>query len=243
MCTMIMSEGDSGAPCRPSQSGGIGPGSTFSTVRYRPCSQAARFYTSGTFWAIVVVVVTIVAGAVTVVLWRLGAPRRLIVYSMEPTSLLATSAPRRAVSGLKVSYQDEVLTNPYLVILRVESRSRRDIATADFDAGRPLVFDIGARIVAPVGGGSSVIRSPGGVISYSERQVSVAPLLIRKGQLFRLELLTDGTPHLSCQSPLIDVTVREGGPDRWDIDQRLGAMAFTAPAPLWLVPRRWRRPP
>lgn len=40
------------------------------------------------------------------------------------------------------------LTDPHFVRLHVENKSRQDIQSADFDQGKPLVFDIGARVVA-----------------------------------------------------------------------------------------------
>lgn len=53
------------------------------------------------------------------------------------------------------------------------------------------------------------------MLEIKGNKVLVGPLLIRRGQLLRLELLTDGTPHLSCpHPPLINVTIREGEPSR-----------------------------
>lgn len=65
---------------------------------------SGHWYTSGTFWAAAAVIVTVIFGVATIVLWKLGPPRRVVVYSVEDTSLLARSLPRQAGPKLMVNY-------------------------------------------------------------------------------------------------------------------------------------------
>jgi len=92
-------------------------------------------------WAgVLVVVVSIIAGFL---MWRLGIPRRKLMYSAEITSLIATSRVGPDPK-LSVVYDGTAITDPYLISLRLESRSRRDIGNDDFNGGDPLVFDLQA---------------------------------------------------------------------------------------------------
>lgn len=168
-------------------------------------------YTSGTFWGVVGVVLALATGAVSVVIWRFGPPRRLLSYSMPVcTSLLSTHSRGfgLASSGLEVNYQGQALSDPYVFTLSVDSRSRKDISSADFDQKRPLEFDVGVPIRAIVGDRGSV-ESPDDVVSISGSTVKIKPMLIHRGQVLQLNLLADGPPHLSCRSHLIDVKVIE----------------------------------
>lgn len=168
---------------------------------------SAHWYMSGAVIGWTAVAVALGVGIATVIMWQRGFPRRLLVYSIESTSLVASG---RALPKLEINYEDQALQFPTLVTLRVESRSRRDIGSADFDAGRSLVFNFGAKIIARVGGtaGATFAAGAGRVLSLGEKSLSVAPVRIPKGRLFRVDLLTEGAPRLTCQSPLLNVDVR-----------------------------------
>lgn len=140
------------------------------------------------------------------VTWRAGfPPKKLLTYRLsEPTSLVSSESLGPAQAELSVTYSGSELSNPYVVTLYVESRSRRDIRSADFDQGTPLVFDLGAKILAVVGGEES--KPP--AYTIVDNQVKIPPCLIRRGQLLRISLLTDGKPGLTYDSPLVDVKVQ-----------------------------------
>lgn len=174
-------------------------------------SQAAGpWYTSGTFWAAVAAGAGLLGALVVLITWRLGAPRRVLTYNMPvATSLLTTHSQKLGFegAGLKVIYKDDPLVNPYLVQLNVDSRSRRDIKSSDFDQGKSVIFDIGVPVKTVVGGITP--SEPAAASADIEgNTVKLAPSLIKRGNVLRLNLLVDGRPTLSCQSSLIDVTVK-----------------------------------
>jgi hypothetical protein len=173
---------------------------------------SAPLYTSGTFWAVAGVIVGIASVAAILATWQKGAPRRLLLYSLPvATSLLSQHLGGRADSDLRLTYRGRELINPYAATLRLESKGRRDIRSADFDQNKPLVFDLGVPIVAVVGG-SETFAIPAETISIDGNSVKVAPTLIRPGVALRLSLLTEGQPHITPRSPLIDIALREQEP-------------------------------
>src|ERR1022692_2266232 len=108
------------------------------------------FYISGTFWAGAGVAVAIVSVVIPVILWLLGSPRRLLTYSLvSPTALLTHGARRQGGGGLnrRVTRDEHLLNAPYVVSLRVESRSRRDIRRADFEEDQPFLLELNAPIL------------------------------------------------------------------------------------------------
>lgn len=76
----------------------------------------------------------------------------MIAYNtLSVTSLLSTDMPGLANAEIKVMSHGQELKDPYVVKLRVQNRSGRDIADTDFTKDRPMVFDLGAEIVATLG--------------------------------------------------------------------------------------------
>jgi hypothetical protein len=55
---------------------------------------SGAFYTSGTFWGVAGVAVAVLAILVSVVLWRLGGPRRVLTYSVPVATPLLRGSPR-----------------------------------------------------------------------------------------------------------------------------------------------------
>ena len=106
-----------------------------------------HWYSSGTFWTGAGAVIAALAIIVAILLWFVGPPQRLLVYSFSDTPLLTDDALAHANTELKVTLDDQILTDPHIVSIFIESRSRRDIRTADFENGRPLAFDLGTPIL------------------------------------------------------------------------------------------------
>jgi hypothetical protein len=184
---------------------------------------ASQWYTSATaltVLTIALVALAVLALGVTVYQWHAGAPARQITYSMYgPVLLLPQHEITLSKGVLKINYdfEDErglvSVTDPYLITLRTESKSRRDISSKEFDANKPLVFDLGTRIVARVGESSSegTDTSYEDAVTIGERTVEINPCLIRNGPIFSLDLLLSGSPDLTHHSPLIDVKVQRVG--------------------------------
>jgi hypothetical protein len=161
-----------------------------------------HWYTSGTTISIAAALVIGVVGAA--VTWCAGfPPKKLIAYRLsEPTSLVSSESLGSARVDLSVTYSGAELSNPYVVTLYAESRSRRDIRSVDFDQGKSLVFDLGVKIL------TDLPESSVGAFSIDGNRVELSPCLIRRGQLLRVSLLTDGEPRLTCLNPLADVEVQ-----------------------------------
>ena len=177
------------------------------------------WYTSATTIGWTAVVVAVVFGVVTIVLWRLGIPKRLLIYTAESTSLLLTSGLKyNNGDDIKVIIKRRVVADPHLVTLTIASRSRRDIRASEFDKDRPLLFHLGVPIVAakciPLEKqntselGSDLIAS--NAEGMPSQTIQIQPSLIRRGPWRQVHLLTDGLPDLTFESPIADVTVRKG---------------------------------
>jgi hypothetical protein len=185
-----------------------------------PVLASGPWYTSGTFWTGAGVVAVLIGVVVAVVLWRLGPPKPVLVYSMPvAASLVTRDAPGSlAPSDLQVLYKGEELRDPHLVSILVENRSRRDIRASDFDQDRPLAFDVGAGIVALLAAsGAGVVTVTSSRLPTADDaapgrdQVLIAPTLIRRREPITIELLTEGQPTLTCVSPLADIKVTDRG--------------------------------
>lgn len=174
------------------------------------------WYDSGTLWAAASALMGLLGAIAVLVTWLIGTPRRILICNIPASTSLLTAPSHRlglATSGLEVTYRGKALSDPYLVVLKVESRSRRDIRSRDFDQGKPLIFDIGAPIRAVVGGWGAIGSRIEEVLKIDGSQIKLEPVLIRRGKVLHLNLLAEGSPNLSFQSPLIDVTVKQGDPD------------------------------
>jgi hypothetical protein len=173
------------------------------------------FYASGTFWAGAAVAVAVVALLVPIVLWFLGSPRRLLVYGVVSDTALLTSGAREQVGlGLKVTLNGQILNDPHVVRLQVESRSRRDIRGTDFENGTALTLDLGTPILNLLTVDTGGPEMPGIKVQIKSTMVAIGPGLIKKGQIISVSLLTDSPVLLTCPNPQIaEVIVRQRRPD------------------------------
>jgi hypothetical protein len=188
------------------------------------------FYASGTFWAGAAVAVAVVAIVVPVVLWFLGSPRRLLVYGVVSETALLTSGARLQVGAdLKVTLSGQVLNDPRVILLQVESRSRRDIRGTDFENAMPLMIDLGTPILNLLDLDTGGRGKPDVKVEVKNTEVAIGPGLIKRGQTISVNLLTDGPVSVTCAHPqLVDVIVKERRSD-----SRLGLVsAALADVPL-----------
>jgi hypothetical protein len=171
---------------------------------------AAPWYTSAVLWTDAGTAFGALSIVIAVILWRLGGPRRLVIYNIPSvTALLAAGDPGDVMrSELKVTYGKHTLNNPYIVTLHVESKSHRDIRSSDFDSDEPLIFELGSPIKTPLATSGKLTAASNGII-VDDTSVRINPALIRKGDSADIKLLLDGPPALTCRSPIVDVTVRE----------------------------------
>ena len=124
------------------------------------------------------------------------------------------------------------IKSPYLTDLWVENRSRRDIRSSDFDQGKPLRFELGAKIRYVSVARNSTIDYQSAWVD-TETAITLAPVLIRGGQRMRVTIVTDGAAHVTCpHPPLAGVTVREPGGPEQNWRAHAGALSFTL---CWLL--------
>ena len=175
-------------------------------------------YTSSFFWLVaapVVGVATILATVwVTVGLWHSGPPRRLLIYSMPiATSLLTVDTRNLGLSSsdLRITYQEHALTNPYFVRFRMDNPSRKGIGSGEFDDKRPIVFDMSAPIRAVMGAEGPIVSQQKAIIN--DTTIQIEPTLIHQGLAIQLDLLIDGEPQLTCESPFAYVKVKNQSPE------------------------------
>ncbi len=170
----------------------------------------AKWYTSGTFWAGAgVVVAVLTAVAVVWVTLTVGFPRRRLYYGMPTTAPLLT-APAGVRSDLELRHRGTLLTNPRVLTVQILSRGRKDIPGDAYDDHQPLQLDVGAGIVEVLQITSKPETLPAPQITADGTSLKIGPSLIGKRHEITITVLTDGgEPSLTCQSPLIDVQVRQ----------------------------------
>lgn len=190
-------------------------------------SPPAPVYDSGTFWAGAGATATIAAIVVSVLLWRLGGPRRLVTYSLDAATPLLNPRFR---GNVQVLLDAVSIARPHMAILRVQNRSRWDITSGDFHSEEPLAFDLGALLVnhAPV---------PGSTVAYqaTSTAITIGPALIRSGQTLEVSVITEGAPHLTCKSDLANVTVKEQAQDYSPSRRRRAQTAMQLMSFGWFV--------
>ena len=166
-------------------------------------------YVSGTFWvSIALAVIAVAAIVVSVVIWRRGNPKRLIVWDMPiATSLLSGQATPSLARRLMVMFDGEPVLDPFLVELLVESRSRRDISVRnDFESPpEPLVFTIDAPFCQLL---KVVDRGQLEAMKIWPNGVEIGPCTIRKGVVIRAQFVTTGRPEITHNKPLLDIDIR-----------------------------------
>jgi hypothetical protein len=177
-------------------------------------------YVSGTFWASIGLAILGLAGiVVSVVLARRANPRRQITCDARVSRLVSPHAPSDAQIGLTTS--GVTFNSPYLLEMRIASRSRRDISSDDFDREKPFVVTIDAPVAVQIGivtvGESAEVAIENGV-------VRLGPCLIRKGTTLFAQFLTEGRPTMRVDNPLKDVKVAQKtiGAETWPEDPETG---------------------
>lgn len=163
------------------------------------------WYATGNLWTAVGAAAAVMAALMAVVLWRMGEPRRKLVYGWRAAGLLYRDS-RGALDALTAVFDGAAVADPHLAELWLAIQSRRDVPSGDFDQGRPVVFDLGVPIVKVLSGPGS-LRDCSLRLTVDGQSVRVEPQLIRHGTAVRIELLTAGPPELTCESSLVDVAV------------------------------------
>jgi hypothetical protein len=162
---------------------------------------AEHWYASETFWAATAVGVALLIGVPTfLVTW---VPRQRLYYWAPPaTPLLAPDT--RGIADLEIRHGGRQLADPYLLEVTLRARGRRDIPSSAFDQGRPLVFDLGARIVKVLQVRWSPTSSLAPPVAIEGSALKVGPELVGRRQITTISVLVDGgRPHLVCTQPVL----------------------------------------
>jgi hypothetical protein len=154
------------------------------------------------------VAVSLLAIVISLWLWRLIAPRRVLYCWLSSTTAL-TSTHSARVPDLQVILGGDVVGAPYIVHLRMFNVSRLDIRSSDFDDARPFVIDLGVPVLQLLATSENIDHE---LLSASGNEVVLEPMLIRSRNLVGVDLLTDGSPRLCVNSSLADVQVRRRDP-------------------------------
>jgi hypothetical protein len=174
------------------------------------------WYTTGNFWTGVGSSAAILAIIISIIIWRIGAPRGVLEYSITSTiQMIATGKNRLAIPSIEVQYRGSVVTDPYVVALRILNRSRTDIRSSDFDQQLPVRIKFGVPVL-------EVINSPeleSLPVTAQGSEVTIGPVLIRSQQEIALEVLVDGKPEVACDSPIANIDIRL-------YDERMPAPAY-----------------
>jgi hypothetical protein len=177
-------------------------------------SIAEKWYASGTFWAATGVGVTLLVGvAAALVTYVVGFPKRRLLYGMPVmTRVLSTEAD---VQGdLELRRHGALLADPHVLEIRLIGRGRKDIPSSAYDGGEPIRLDVGVHIVKLLKSTTDSQSDPVPKVTIDGTSLTIGPTRIGKRQMIAYTLLADGErPSLTCQSPLIDVEVRQQRPE------------------------------
>jgi hypothetical protein len=179
---------------------------------------AESFYVTGGFWvAAAGVAVALALGVFTLWLtWRASNPKRRLLYGMPVVTPLLNGGAN-VPHGLEVRRDGQLLTEPHVLVLELFNQGRLDIPNHAFNQDRPLILDVGVRIVDILKTATPVDQAVPAV-EIDGTRLEIGPDLIKSRQMISITLLVDGLkPTLSCPPhPLIDIHVdrQDGMPSR-----------------------------
>lgn len=153
-----------------------------------------------------------------VVYW-LTVPRCRLRYALVYAIPIKSEKMENRASGSK---SDEVppssLSNPYQLEIQLSAHGSRDISSAAFDEGRPLILDCGVPLIAQ---SINVYYTPGSVLppktTVNGSALEVGPGLINRHHVLSYSILAEGAKEsirLVCRSSLTDVAVRRDRKDK-----------------------------
>lgn len=155
-------------------------------------------------WALVLGIVALLA----TIIFGIGQMRRAKQYGNQRAKLAwnqtTTSLVHPSSQGsLRVSHDGVVVHDPYLVRFELSNVGPRDVASVQFDQGKPLTIAFTGTLLA------LLKAEPAGVAVEQEAgTVSVAPFLLPRGKELSFELLLEGPPQGDPKiSPLVDTDI------------------------------------
>ncbi|MDF2270700.1 hypothetical protein P2Q00_35530 [Streptomyces coacervatus] len=139
------------------------------------------------------------------------AVKTRLFYGMPLAAPLLNASPD--VRGrVVVTFNDAELEQAHHVEVHLVTRGTRDVASTDFDQGRPLTLDVGARIITlltPPRVTPASAEVPN--VNFDGTTLLIEKCLIKSRERIALSLLVDGeSPRLTCPtSHLINVRMKK----------------------------------
>lgn len=145
-------------------------------------------------------VAAIIAGVLAARRW--GTRRRRLLFEYTSTPLIPKG---QTADFLKVTYRDFEVEDPHLVRLSLKNVGSVDVATAHFDAGRPLTVALHCTMY-----GVTSTSHPAATESPAvgtEASVKLRPTLLPRGQGWVVEAVVGGLPRPEVVSTLVDTDI------------------------------------
>jgi hypothetical protein len=162
-----------------------------------------------TFWSAMQGVGTVAAiAAAAYVSYRVTFPKRRLFYGMPSVAALLGGAPSSARAELEVRRRSDnrVLSHPHVVQVHLTTRGRKDIPSAAYDNGMPIVLGVGGEIIDVLAVTAEPTSPACPPYEVAGSDLRIGPGLLGKRQRITFTLLLDSNaPAPTCSSKLIDV--------------------------------------
>ncbi|BCW29765.1 hypothetical protein NtRootD5_00960 [Arthrobacter sp. NtRootD5] len=164
--------------------------------------------------ALVAGVVTLVGAVITALQYRRSNPKSRISADVRAAPIVNKLGQGSGWDKLVVQHSGNVVQNPYVLIVTLESTGRADIQSSRFDAGKPLILECGAPIIALLSDDPEADLgrvNPAGLFRAEGDNVLFGPALLKKGRPAQTTVLLDGRPKWAWNDRnLIDVKIQPG---------------------------------
>ncbi|WUH89850.1 hypothetical protein OG900_06760 [Streptomyces sp. NBC_00433] len=145
------------------------------------------------FWALILALL-----AIPISVWaarRFSERDTYLYYDLTETTQLLT--PNARLASLTMHHGDAPLNDPYITLLTLAVKSRRDIGKERFSQG-PLVIDVGAPIVKDIDTRYSAGIELIPALEYDGTRIHLGPSLIHNDASLTIRLLLEGGPDLKA---------------------------------------------
>lgn len=143
---------------------------------------------------------------------------------------------------LALSYRDFVVNNPHLVEVVIINVGPRDVSSSAFDSGKSITIAFDKTFYGVTGIAGGLLLTSPAVGMTAPAVVSIAPVLLKRGESWRFTAVLEGAPEIVVDSPLVDTDLRvlNGRQEGSEVRVKLNLMGLSAEIPVRL-PARVRR--
>ncbi len=155
-----------------------------------------------------------------------GSRRGRLAIEIESSPLIpAPSEGALRPDLLKVTYLDIEVDDPHLVTIRLANVGSADIASVDFDGGRPIVVNLGSKMYGP-----TASTYPGRLTTPAigdEGWIQFQPTLLPKNGEWRVEAVVGGVPSPTWRSHLVNADTVPGQSQTSEIAGRVASRVLS----------------